>query len=225
MDAADEMDVFGQLQQDALAAVGAVAGDDDFVVGEPGRGQFDEFDGQLRAGAMVGIGLGLFGFGSALLAFREPLAIAVEPCQHGQREDFGRSPERVDDEDAEHDPVMAPTDQRLFAAGDERIVVHAGAVDGQSSSATECVIDGPKECGARREDGDDELGEYQREGVEIPRGMAEEAVKPTPMSIADVAAGEDDFGDEAMSLREDPASNDLDEGREGGSGEDRGEIL
>ena len=54
MDMADEVNVLGQVGQHALAAVGAIAGDDDGVVGEPGRRQFDEFDGQFRAGAMVG---------------------------------------------------------------------------------------------------------------------------------------------------------------------------
>ena len=42
--------------------------------------------------------------------------------------------------------------------------------------------------------------------------------------IADVAAGEDDLGDEAMPLGEDPAGDDRDEGLVGGCGEDRGEV-
>ncbi len=79
MDVADEVHVVGQVAEHALAAVGAIAGDDDGVVGEPGRRQFDEFDGQFRASPVVGVGLGLGGFGLALLPFREPLAIAVEP--------------------------------------------------------------------------------------------------------------------------------------------------
>jgi hypothetical protein len=45
------------------------------------------------------------------------------------------------------------------------------------------------------------------------------------VSVADVAAGEDDFGDEEVSLREDPAGDDLDEGREGRRGEDGVEML
>jgi len=65
------------VREHALAAVGAIAGDDEGVVGEPGRRQFDEFDGEFRAGAMVGIGL-LGALGVALLPFREPLAVAVE---------------------------------------------------------------------------------------------------------------------------------------------------
>jgi hypothetical protein len=116
--------------------------------------------------------------GHAFLPFREPLSVAVEPRGHGQGEDLGGGPERVDDEDAEDDPIVSPTDQRFLAAGDEWVVVHAGAVEGQSSSAAECVIDGPEECGSRCDDGDDELGEHKSEGVELPGGVAEEAVKP-----------------------------------------------
>ena len=127
---------------------------------------------------MVGIGLGLFGFGLSLLPFREPLAVAVQSCGHGEGEDLGGSPKRVDDEEAEDDPVMPPTDQRLLAAGDEWVVVHAGAVEGQPSSAAECVIHGPEECGAWCEDGDHELGEDECEGVEFPGGVTEEAMKP-----------------------------------------------
>jgi hypothetical protein len=42
---------------------------------------------------------------------------------------------------------------------------------------------------------------------------------------ADVAAGEDDLGDEAVPLGEDPAGDDHDEGVVGRCGEDRGEAL
>jgi hypothetical protein len=45
-----------------------------------------------------------------------------------------------------------------------------------------------------------------------------------PVSLADVAAGEEDFGDEAVPLGEDPAGDDRDEGLGGGGGEDRGEL-
>jgi hypothetical protein len=43
--------------------------------------------------------------------------------------------------------------------------------------------------------------------------------------VTDVAPGEDDFNDEEVSLREDPAGDDLDERWEGGCGEDRSEKL
>jgi hypothetical protein len=161
----------------ALAAVGAIAGDDDGVVGKPSRRQVDEFGGQFRTGPMVGIGLGFLGLGLALLPFGESLSIAVQPSGHGQREDFGGGRDRVDDEDAEDDPIVSPTDQRLGAAGDEWIVVHAGPVESQPSSAAERVIDGPEECGSRRDDGDHELGEYECEGVDVPGGLTEEAME------------------------------------------------
>jgi hypothetical protein len=52
--------------------------------------------------------------------------------------------------------------------------------------------------------------------------MAEEAMEARPMSVADVAAGEDDLGDKAVALGEDPAGDDRDEGLVSGGGEDQG---
>ena len=46
-----------------------------------------------------------------------------------------------------------------------------------------------------------------------------------PVSDADVAAGEDELGDEAVPLGEDPAGDDHDEGVVGGCGENRGKVL
>ena len=42
---ADEVNVGRQVTEDALTAVGAVAGDDDLLVGEPGGHQVDQFQG------------------------------------------------------------------------------------------------------------------------------------------------------------------------------------
>ena len=44
----------------------------------------------------------------------------------------------------QHDPIVPPTDKRLGAAGDERIVMHAGAIKGESAFAAQGVIDGPQ---------------------------------------------------------------------------------
>ncbi len=79
-------------------------------------------------------------------------------------------------------------------------MMHAGTVEGQSTSTTECVIHGPKKRGPRREEGDDKLRENEREGVGFPSGVAEEAMKPRPVTVADVPSGVDDFGDEEASL-------------------------
>ena len=94
------------------------------------------------------------------------------------------------------------------AAGDERVVMHAGAVEGQAAFAAEGVVDGPEESGPRGEDGDDELGQGHGEGVEVPGGVAEEAMEPAPVADADLAAGEDDLGDVAVAVGEDPAGDD-----------------
>src|SRR3954449_2509102 len=93
-----------------------------------------------------------------LLPPGQTLAVAVKAEGDGQGEDLGRGPERVDDDQAENDPVVSPTDQRLGAAGDQRVVMHAGAVEGQAALAAEGVVDGPEQGGPRGEDRGDELG-------------------------------------------------------------------
>ena len=149
----------------------------------------------------------------------------VEAEGDRQGEDLGGGPKRVDEDQTEHDPVVSPTDQGFGAAGDQRVVMHAGAVEGQAALAAEGVVDGPGEGGPRCEDGDDELGEVHGEGVEVPGGVAEEAMEAAPVSDADLAAGEDDLGDVAVAMGEDPSGDDQGEGPVGGCGEDRGEVL
>ena len=98
--------------------------------------------------------------------------------------------------------------------------MHAGAVEGQPAFATEGVIDGPEEGGAWGENRDDQLGQVHGEGVDVPGGMAEEAMKPRPVSVPDMATGEDDFGHVAVPLGEDPARDDHHEGLVGRGRED-----
>src|SRR5437868_5018750 len=131
----------------------------------------------------------------------------------------------MDEDQAEHDPVVSPADQGFRPAGDQRVVMHAGAVEGQAALAAEGVVDGPEESGPRGEDRDDELGQGHGKRIEVPGGVAEEAMEPTPMADADLAAGEDDLGDVAVSVGEDPAGDDPGEGPEGRGGEGRGEDL
>src|SRR3954451_14891115 len=172
---------------------------------------------------MMGIRLGLGGL--VLFPLGQALAVLVEAEGDGQGKDLGGGPERVDEDQAEDDPVVSPTDQGFGAAGDQRVVMHAGAVEGQSALAAEGVVDGPEEGGARGEDGGDELGEGHGEGIEVPGGVAEEAMEAGPVPDADLAAGEDDLGDIAVAMREDPPGDDPREGPEGGCGEDRCEVL
>ena len=117
---------------------------------------------------------------------------------------------------------MSPTDQGFGAAGDEGVVMHAGTVEGQAAFAAEGVVDGPEESGARSENGDDELGEVHGEGVEVPGGVTEEAMEPAPVADTDLAAGEDDLGDIAVTVGENPTRDDDREGLGGRFCEDGG---
>ena len=63
------------------------------------------------------------------------------------------------------------------------------------------------------------------EDVDAPSGVAEEAMKPPPVSVADMATGEDDFGHVAVTLRENPARDDHHEGLVGRGRENRSEFC
>ena len=103
---------------------------------------------------------------------------------------------------------MSPTDEGLGAAGDEGIVMHAGAIESQATLAAEGVVDRPEESGAWGEDRDDELGQDHRDLIEVPGGVTEEAMKPAPVADADLAAGKDHLGDVAVAMGEYPPRDD-----------------
>ena len=82
-----------------------------------------------------------------------------------------------------------------------------------------------KKVAHRGENRDDQLGQAHGEGVDVPGGVAEEAMKPRPVSVPDMATGEDDFGHVAVPLGENPARDDDHEGLIGRSREDGVKAL
>src|SRR5262245_31534591 len=104
------------MRKDAFTSVGTVTREDDFVVGIPLSYQADQLEGQFGSSAMVGIRLQPFS--AALLPLCESLPIAVEPHGDRQSKDLRGGPEWVDDNQAKHDPVVSPTDQRFGTTGD-----------------------------------------------------------------------------------------------------------
>ena len=89
---------------------------------------------------------------STFFALGQSLEILVKALGDGQGEYFRGCPERLDDENGQDDPIVPPTDERLGLAGDERVMVHAGAVNGQPAFAAQGVVDGPKHMAGGRED-------------------------------------------------------------------------
>ena len=119
MDVADELDLGREFREDTPPAVGAVTREHDLIVREPLGHQFHEFEGQVRPSAMVRIVLRptLLPLLLLFLPLGQPLPVAVQPYGDRQGEDFGRRPEWIDDQQAENNPVVSPTDQGLGATG------------------------------------------------------------------------------------------------------------
>ena len=172
---------------------------------------------------MIGTGFG--GSAAALFPLGKSLSIAVEPHGDRQGKDFRGRPEWLHDDQAEDNPIVSPTDQWLGATGNQRIVVHTGAKESQSPFAAEGIIDGPKQSGTRRQDGTDQFGQKQSQGIHVPGSLAEEAMESTPMPVASGAAGEDDLCHVAVPMGENPARYNLQEGLKCRSREDGGKML
>src|SRR4051812_41899041 len=118
----------------------------------------------------------------------------------------------MDDEQTEDDPIVSPTDQRFGTAGDEGVVGHAGAIDGKAAFATERIIDGPLQGAAEGEDADDQFGQTDAQAIKAPGSVTEEAMEATPVTLVEIAAGKDHFGDVAVAMGQQPAGDHLDKG-------------
>lgn len=116
MNVTNEMGIARKVGQYALAAISAVAGDENFIMRKPRRHQGNQFDRELRPGAVIGIGFAFGGLVLVLFPLGEPLAVPIEPEGDRQGKDFAGSPEGVNDQQTEDDPVVAPTDQRFGSA-------------------------------------------------------------------------------------------------------------
>src|SRR5262249_56513163 len=113
-----------------------------------------------------------------LLALGPALMIAIQPHADRQGPDLRRRPGGIGEDQREDDPVVPPTDPGALLAGEQRVVVHAGAEDGQAALAAVAVVDarddGP--LGVEVLDGLDRQGVV--EVVDRPGSVAEEAVVP-----------------------------------------------
>ena len=102
--------------------------------------------------------------------------------------------------------------------------MHPRTIDGETAFATQSIIDGQQNRSGGTKHANDEDREKHAQVVEIPGGIAKETMESPPMSIADIAARENDVGDVSMSMRENPTGADLREGAEGWLGEDGNEM-
>ena len=103
--------------------------------------------------------------------------------------------------------------------------MHAAAIKGEAAFTTQGIIDGPKQGRAEREDGDDQFGQMHGQDIEVPGGMAEEAVEAAPMSVVQVAAGKDNIGNIPVPVGKNPATGHLQKGLKRWRREDGSKLL
>jgi hypothetical protein len=85
------------------------------------------------------------------LAFVVALTVAIQAKADGQAEDFAGCPGRQADDEGDNDPDVSPTDEFDLLAGEEGIVMHAGAVKIEAAFAAQGVIKGQHDDSLRNE--------------------------------------------------------------------------
>jgi len=207
MHVTDEAHVARQVPQHALPAVGTVATDHDLPIRKPRRHQANQLQGQLGAGAVTRRPAGFLGFvvrRAFLLALGETLAIAIQPDGKRQGPHLGGRPERTANQQADHHPVVAPAYQLQRSTGDKRVVVHTGAVDGQTALAAQRIVYGQLDDSRRYQGDDQQQRQHLTQVVEPPGRLAEEAMIAAVVSVMRRTARLDQLGDVAVSERQAP---------------------
>ena len=153
-----------------------------------------------------------------LLAFIVALPIAIEAEGDGQAEDLGGRPGRQADNERHDDPDVSPTDEFHLLAGEQRIVMHAGAEKIEAALTTEGIVQSQHDDSVRDESIDDQGRDGHRQGVQAPDVVTEEAMEARPVTVVDVVTGVDEFGDKAMANGQDPTGHEGTEEHEAGFG-------
>jgi hypothetical protein len=111
---------------------------------------------------------------------------------------------------------VAEGEERQFAGGAQRIVMHAGTPDMPARLASQGVIDGAGEdVGTERQQ---QLEDAMAQVIEIPAGLAEEAVKRAVMFETAQLGGLNDAGEGAAAGAKNPGAGEGPEGAETGLG-------
>jgi hypothetical protein len=103
--------------------------------------------------------------------------------------------------------------------------MHARAEQLEPAFAAEGIVARQNERPVGTEVMHEQAGKNLTQAVQRPSVVGEEAVEAGPVADADLAGGEDAFGDEAVAAGQRPAGEDQHEEAEGGGREDVAEVL
>ena len=112
-----------------------------------------------------------------LLALVVALQVAIEPKADGQGKGFAGCPSGQTHDEAKNDPVVSPTDELDGLAGEQRIVMHAGAEEVEPAFAAQGVVEGQEHNAIGSKSGEQEFGQGQAQLVERPDGVTEETME------------------------------------------------
>src|SRR5882724_6603871 len=166
------------MAADGTTGILAVSEYAQFTRAQPAGDDLNHFQSELRAGSILLVGcltrLFLFRLSVAAGSQCRFLPFAIEADQDGQSPDLAGS-EGKRDLQGEDNPAMAEGKDGPLLSRTERIVMHARSPDVASGLAREGVIDSTgQHLGAERQQKpEDAVAEI----VEVPAGLAEEAVK------------------------------------------------
>ena len=207
----DQVHVLRQVLHDASASVKTVAGDHEHPLGKPRRDLREQFHSQFRTrfvsrrrGCHLPFSGGLLR-PPFLLTFGQSLLINIQPKPDRQSEGDRRCPRQPADDDADHHPVVPPTEQLQSSTGEQRIVMHARSKQPESPFAAKCVVHGER---------DDRLPGHKRVNYELRRHpadfikrpliAAEESMKVAPGPSVSGSRRDNQIGDEPMPMRKHP---------------------
>lgn len=153
--------------------------------------------------------------------FGRPLLVQIQAEQDRQAERT-IGPQGKANHNAQHDPAVAPVGDHMAAAGEQWIVMHAGAEHLQPTLVSQGIVDGQQNDIARQRL--DQAKDRQPQGVQRPVGFREEPVERGVMPLPSHPGSQQNAGDGA-SWREHPTGGERHEVLERGIGHDDGQPL
>jgi hypothetical protein len=191
-----------------------------FTRAQPPGHNLNHFQSQLGAGSILLrrslAGLLPFRFSVTTGRHLRFFPFAVQPDEDGYSPDLTGSEGKRDLQREDH-PTVAEGKERPFRSGAQRVVMHVGTPDMAPRFARQSIVDSTGE--GLGTEWQQKLEDAVAEVIEVPAGLAEEAVKRGVVFEAAQTPGLNDACEGAAAGAENPGTGQRPEGGETGRGE------